>query len=504
VRRETGPAPAAKPAGLELGEDCVRSGFTQGPLQGPIPVVAKVLIQVQGVDLSAVLGGDVDLVAQEVRHSPVSHVDRVPCHRLPSDPRQQPIHGRGDRARDPASWVPVGKVSGHDRSCILRLDPGVQKRRTLPGDDLQQRGLVAHAHAPDPLDCDLRPGLGQGLVQGLPQPAAAPGHAAGPQAKPDLPSIAVSAGRPLSQCGPGRPGPFMPKEVVHHLGHGLSGHVPIGDPIDLHGRGQRAAAQACDPLHGEEPLRVRVPPVRDLEVSPERIQHLLRPLDVAGRAHTHMDDMPAHWLMAEPIVKGRDTDDLGRRDVGPLADPLQGLLGQVSEPVLQGVQDLEDLVLTRARPGHDLLYHGQIGFVHLYSIPPCCPVCLRAGTSRLHRDTTEDTLWVVKKGPRLGDGGMPGQRADRGSDLTGTRAGPCPRGEVLGQRAGMPANPICSRSGPAEARGPGVAARRTPGRTGEGQPAGSRGSRRTTRTRARPGPARSWPGTSGGVREGRR
>ena len=115
-------------------------------------------------------------------------------------------------------------------------------------------------------------------------------------------------------------GLLVPEEIVQHLGHGLAGQMAVGDAVDLHDRGQRAAAEAGDLLDGEQPLGVGVLALRELQVPAEGLLDQLGPFDVAGRAVADVDDVPADRPVAELVVEGGNAGDRGRRDLRQLAD----------------------------------------------------------------------------------------------------------------------------------------------------------------------------------------
>ena len=77
----------------------------------------------------------------------------------------------------------------------------------------------------------------------------------------------------------------------------------------------------------------------DVQMPPQGLLHPLRSGDVAGRAAADPQNMFARRLVAEHVVKGRNTRNGGRADVGQLAQARQRLLGQVAVMFLERLQN---------------------------------------------------------------------------------------------------------------------------------------------------------------------
>jgi len=229
-------------------------------------------------------------------------------------------------------------MAQYDGLGVFRLNPGVQVRRPVGPDDLYQRSLMAHAHAADAFDRCARARFRHGFGQGLLDVPAAPGNAAGAQADADL-----AFGTALRRPGPGRslpPGgaPFLPfQEVLDDPVRLVGLDVPVGDLVDLHNRGERAAAQAGDLLEREQLAGVGVFFIGDVQKASEGVAHERGALDVAGRAVADANQMPAHRPPAELVVEARYSVDLGGRDLRDLPDAMQDLFGQVSVVFLNGL-----------------------------------------------------------------------------------------------------------------------------------------------------------------------
>ncbi len=228
--------------------------------QGLEAVVAEVFVQVDRVELAAVLGGQVLLRAEERADRRVAHVDGVArrsgrptssvSRRSSQRRRRWPIR----RTQPLRLEVRRARCRGRRRPAPGRTAATGRRRR----DQLDQRRLVAHAHAADALDHGRRAGLGQRLADRLVDLAAALGHAAGAQADADLaqrrrPAAAGAAAAPAwpSRCCSRKSSSTSPTVLRRELA--------VGHAVDLDHRGQRAAAQAGDLLDGEQARRRRCP-----------------------------------------------------------------------------------------------------------------------------------------------------------------------------------------------------------------------------------------------------
>ena len=101
-------------------------------------------------------------------------------------------------------------------------------------------------------------GFGQHVLDGVVDLAAALGDAAGAEADADLarpPRRRRTAGR--RRCGGAR-AVWRLEEIVDRLGDHLRREAAVGRLVDLHHRGQRAAAEAGDLLDREQAVGVGV------------------------------------------------------------------------------------------------------------------------------------------------------------------------------------------------------------------------------------------------------
>ncbi len=92
--------------------------------------------------------------------------------------------------------------------------------------------------------------------------------------------------------------------------------MAVGDAVYLHHRGEGAAAEARDLLHGEVAIGVGVVIGGDAQVPADRVVHPVGALDVAGRPVTDADEVLAHGVVAELCVEGRHALELRRGDLG--------------------------------------------------------------------------------------------------------------------------------------------------------------------------------------------
>ncbi len=302
------------------------------------PAPAGVFIRVGRVHHAAVLGGHVNLRAEKRSHRRVAHLDAEIHHRLPRLVGKQALDQARRRRADQPQQTSRPEVPPDDPPGVGRLDAGVKRGLPIRADDLDKRRLVAHADAADTLDAHRRSACRQGVLERLLDLGAAPGLAARAQADADLAQRAAVGGQSDAPGAPGAGGLAM-REVGQHLLDTLAGQMPVGHVVDpRHGR-QRAAAHAGDALDGVAPARVGVATGGDLQVLPERIEHALRPLDVAGRADAHMHQVLADGRVAELVVERRDARYVGGGDLADLADPLQRLGRQVAVVHLDRLED---------------------------------------------------------------------------------------------------------------------------------------------------------------------
>lgn len=180
-------AAAAQPAGLHLGDDLVGRQRLQAAAQGDEAVVPQVLVQVERVELSAVLGGQVLLPAEEGADHRVAYVQRVPPNPLALQfVGEQAIEQAADGPPQASQQAGRLEVPQHEVRRVLGANPGVQLRRPLRRDDLHHRRLVTHARAADALDDRVHPRLRQQPVHGRVDLITPLGLAARPHADADL------------------------------------------------------------------------------------------------------------------------------------------------------------------------------------------------------------------------------------------------------------------------------------------------------------------------------
>jgi len=117
-----------------------------------------------------VLGGDVLLRAEERRHLPVAMIDGVSRYRLPRPVGQQLFKRPLRRGGRPSRQAPRAEMPPHYGACVLVADLRVEELAPVRQDHLHQRGLVAHADAPDRLDDGVGPRLGQGVFDRIADP----------------------------------------------------------------------------------------------------------------------------------------------------------------------------------------------------------------------------------------------------------------------------------------------------------------------------------------------
>ena len=104
--------------------------------------VVQVLVEVGRIDAPAMLGGDVNLATEEVRDRAITHVDRVPRHRLRHLVGQNSVQHSGDGTCRTTANPPLREVPQHDCLGVLRLDVAITKAPPVGQDDLNQWGQV--------------------------------------------------------------------------------------------------------------------------------------------------------------------------------------------------------------------------------------------------------------------------------------------------------------------------------------------------------------------------
>ena len=291
----------------------------------------------------------------------VADVDRAIDDRVGHLVGQQTIEPAGDAVAASAAKALGLELREDDGPGVVGLDLGEQLRRPAAGGhQFDQRRLMAHAHAADPLDhrrAALRPACGGSFVD----LSASQGHAARAHADADLGHRAV--GRPPPSAG--RPwGPAQ--KIVDHLGDAVRGETAVGDAVDLDHRGQRAAAEAGHLLDREQPFGSVSPP-GDPEVPLQGVLDQLGALHVAGRAVADADDVLADRLVAELRVEGGHALDRRRRDLGQPAHPLQGLAGQIAIVRLDRLEDRDHRLGATSQPLDGLVDELEIAVVHSHA-----------------------------------------------------------------------------------------------------------------------------------------
>ena len=150
--RKARPAAAAQPARLDLLDDLMRRELFQAAAQRREAVVPQVFVQIERIDLAAMLGGQVLLRPEKRADRPVAGVDGVPGRRVAGFIGQQPIEPARGRAADAAQrprglkWASTMSAASSALTLAKsRFSPAADGRR-----DFHQRRLVAHADAADP------------------------------------------------------------------------------------------------------------------------------------------------------------------------------------------------------------------------------------------------------------------------------------------------------------------------------------------------------------------
>lgn len=129
------------------------------------------------------------------------------------------------------------------------------------------------------------------------------------------------------------------QKVVDDFGNFFGGYMAIGHIIDLNHRCDGAASEACHFFESEQTFGICIFFVLQFQMPFESIVNQHGAFHMAGSSHTNFNHVQAYRPVPELAVKGRDAHDLRRCDVGCVAQPLQGLLGQVVESLLNLLQN---------------------------------------------------------------------------------------------------------------------------------------------------------------------
>ncbi len=104
----------------------------------------------------------------------------------------------------------------------------------------------------------------------------------------------------------GRAAPLLLQEILDHLADHRGREPSVGDAVDLHDRGQRAAAEARDFLDREQPVGIGVVAAGDFQPAFEGVLDQLGPFHVAGGAVADVNDVLPDRTMAELVVERRN------------------------------------------------------------------------------------------------------------------------------------------------------------------------------------------------------
>ena len=187
-------------------DDLMRRELFQAAAQGDEAVVPQVFVQIERIDLAAMLGGQVLLRPEERADRPVAGVDGVPSRRVagfigqqPIEPAARPIRPMRRNAPRGLKWASTMSAA----SSALTLAKSFFSPAADGVDDFDQRRLMAHADAADPFHHGRRAAFGQRVLDRPIDAAASLGDAA--RAEPDANLAHVLAendrrGGPLAPC----------------------------------------------------------------------------------------------------------------------------------------------------------------------------------------------------------------------------------------------------------------------------------------------------------------
>jgi len=122
--------------------------------------MGEILVYVHRIDLAPTLGGDVALGPEEGRDGRVADLELVAPRRLPRGVGQEVVQCPHRQGLGLPREAAGAEVAEDDRLGILGLHAAVEAGPPPALDDFDERGLVAHSHAPDPLQARRRTELG--------------------------------------------------------------------------------------------------------------------------------------------------------------------------------------------------------------------------------------------------------------------------------------------------------------------------------------------------------
>lgn len=131
--------------------------------------------------------------------------------------------------------------------------------------------------------------------------------------------------------------------------------MSVSHIVDLHHRGNGAAAEACYFFEGKNAFGVSVGVAFEFEVPPVSIINQHSTLYMACRTRTNFNHVQSHWPVPELAVEGGNAHDLSGCDISGFAHPLQGFLRQVVECLLNLLQDWNGVVLRSSMVADDLI-----------------------------------------------------------------------------------------------------------------------------------------------------
>ena len=282
-------AAASSQAGLFEGlDDLHRLQFLHRAAQGDKAFMRQVFLKVERIDMPEILGGDMHLPAQKrvdggraFAHGVLLQIGFA----IGEQGVQQPRPEIGGAMQQAASR----EMAANERGRLRRRQVGVEGARLAGYDDLDHRRAMAHPHAADALDGDLRAAILHGILKRMKEFVAALRDAARAEAHENGGPRAVALCGKLR--GASRRAVFaVGVEVANDLRHPFGGGVADGDLVQLHHRGEGATAQAGDRFNRVMAPGIGVVSLGNIQVPPQGVFHAFRPGDVAGRAATDPHD----------------------------------------------------------------------------------------------------------------------------------------------------------------------------------------------------------------------
>ena len=139
--------------------------------------------------------------------------------------------------------------------------------------------------------------------------------------------------------------------------------------INLHHWCQRTTAQARHLLDGVLPVGCGDVITLQLQLTPERIVHVVSALHMTGRTDAHLDDMFAIRNHPQLRIEGCHANELGAVNIRPFIQTVERIGRQVIEFLLYGLQERDNQFSSCAYPVNDGIRFAIYNLFRFHFIP---------------------------------------------------------------------------------------------------------------------------------------